>query len=88
MTRVLGMCDVALAEKRQQMMLAQAVEVDIPDDDHLVIINCEQRAVENVLDVRLVPARQELEGLLNPFRRVAQSFTARILPELGQQPFD
>ena len=86
--RVRNVGDVALAEKRQQMMLAQAVEVDVPDDDHLVIIDREQCAVEDVLDVRVVPARQELEGLLNPFRRVEQSFAAGILAELSQQLSD
>ena len=31
--------DVALAEERQQVMLAQAVEVDVLDDHHLAVIN-------------------------------------------------
>jgi hypothetical protein len=43
--------DVTLAEERQQVVLAQAVEVDVPDDDHLVIIDAEQRAVEHFIDI-------------------------------------
>src|SRR5436190_18839057 len=39
-TRNVG--DVALSEKRQQMVLAQAIEVDVLDDDHLAIIDGEQ----------------------------------------------
>ena len=38
--------DVALAEERQQVMLAQAVEVDVAHDHHLVILDGEERAVD------------------------------------------
>ena len=31
--------DVALAEERQQVVLAEAVEVDVLDDHHLAVIN-------------------------------------------------
>ena len=34
--------DVALAEERQQVMLAEAVEVDVPHDNHLVILDGER----------------------------------------------
>ena len=44
--------DVALAEERQQVMLAHAVEVDVADDHHLAIIDAEQRAIEHFVDVR------------------------------------
>ena len=56
--------DVALAEERQQVMLAQAVEVDVLDDHHLVIIDGEQRVVEHGVDVGRVAARQEPQRLL------------------------
>ena len=45
--------DVALAEERQQVMLAQAVEVDVAHDHHLAIIDAEQRAVQHGVDVGL-----------------------------------
>jgi hypothetical protein len=38
---------VALPEERQQVMLAEAVEVDVFDYHHLVIINGEQCVVEH-----------------------------------------
>ena len=60
--------DVALAEERQQVMLAEAVEVDVLDDHHLVIIDGEQRVVEDRVDVRRVAARQEPQRLLDPLR--------------------
>ena len=44
--------DVALAEERQQVMLAHAVEVDVAHDHHLAIIDVEQRAIEHLVDVR------------------------------------
>ena len=77
--------DVALPEERQQMMLAQAVEVDVLDDHHLAIIDGEQRVVQYLVDVRRVPAGQEPERLLDAPRRVAQSLALGIFPELRQQ---
>ena len=78
--------DVALAEKRQQVMLAQAVEVDVLDDHHLVIIDSEQCVVEHRVDVGGVAARQELQRLLDALRRVEQPLAGRIFAELGEQP--
>ena len=66
--------DVAPAEERQQVVLAQAVEVDVLDDHHLVIIDGEQRVVEHGIDVGRVAAREEPERLLDALRRVDQSF--------------
>ena len=45
--------DVALAEKRQQVVLAETVEVDVLDDDHLAVVDCEQRVVEHLCRCRL-----------------------------------
>src|SRR5258705_5493449 len=43
--------DVTLAEKRQQVMLAQRVEVDVLDDHHFVIIDSEESVIENLINV-------------------------------------
>ena len=77
--------DVALAEERQQVVLAQAVEVDVLDDHHLAVIDGEQGVVEDLVDVHVVAARQELERLFDALRRIQQSLTARIFSELGQE---
>ena len=66
--------DVALAEKRQQMVLAEAVEVDVLDDHHLVIIDGEQGVVEHRVHVGTVAARQKAHRLLDPLRRIDESF--------------
>ena len=77
--------DVALAEERQQVVLAQAVEVDVLDDHHLAVIDGEQRVVEDFVDVHVVAAREELEGLFDALRGVEQPFAARIFSELGKE---
>ena len=76
--------DVALAEERQQVVLAQAVEVDVLDDHHLVIIDGEQRVVEHRIDVRRVSAREKPERLLDALRRVDQTLARRVLPRARQ----
>ena len=62
--------DVALAEERQQVVLAQAVEIDVLDDHHLAVVDGEQRVVEHFVDVHVVAARQELEGLFDALRGI------------------
>ncbi len=64
--------DVASAEERQQVMLAETVEVDVLDDHHLVIIDGEERVVEDGVDVGGVTAGQETKRLLHSLRRVEQ----------------
>src|SRR4029077_10486341 len=72
----------------QQVVLAQAVEVDVLDDDHLVVVDGEQGIVEHGVDVRVVPARQESERLLDPCRRPEQPFAIRVFAKLHQEPRD
>ena len=76
--------DVALAEERQQVVLAQAVEVDVLDDHHLVIIDGEQRVVEHRIDVGRVAAREKPERLLDALRRVDAALRATGLPRARQ----
>jgi hypothetical protein len=77
--------DVTLAEERQEVMLTETVEVDVLDDDHLAVVDREQRVVEDCVDVHVVAARQKLEGLLDAFGSVQQSLAARIFTDLGKE---
>jgi len=54
---------VALPKKRQQMMLAQAVEIDVLDDHHLAVVDREQRAVQDLVDVGVVAAGEKRQRL-------------------------
>ena len=67
--RLRNVGDVALAEERQQVVLAQAVEIDVLHDDHLVVVDREERVVEDFVDVGRVAAGQECERLLDAQRR-------------------
>src|SRR4029453_7242997 len=79
---------VAFPDERQQVMLAEAVEVDVAKDDHLAILDSKERIVEDCLDVAVIPAREEPQRILDAPRRLAQSFAIRVLSELGQQLAD
>jgi hypothetical protein len=76
---------VALPEKRQQMVLAEAVKVDVLHDDHLAVVDGEQRVVQDLVDVGVVAAGEELERFLDAFGRVQQPLAARVFAELGKQ---
>ena len=89
MTRPFGnVGDVALAEERQQVVLAQTVEVDVAHDHHLAIIDAEERAVQHGIDIRPVAAREKRQRCFHPLRSTDEPLAARILAELDQQARD
>ena len=65
--------DMHLAEKRQQMVLAQRVEINVFHHHHLAVVFLKEGALEDGLRVFLIPFGQKLErfadaagGLLQP----------------------
>src|SRR5216684_3709696 len=73
--------DVGLAEKRQQVVFAEAEEFDVLHDDHLVVGHAERRAVQYMIDVQVVTAGQILERFFETLRRLAQPFAIGILSD-------
>src|ERR1051326_2962135 len=71
--------DVAFAEKRKEMMFAQAEKFDIPDDDHLVVGDIKQCLVNQLVDIHLVAAGQETQGTINALGGVHEAIAARVL---------
>src|SRR5262245_13611645 len=69
-------------------MLAETVEVDVAHDHHLVILDGEERAVDDLVEVGVVSAREELHRLGDAARRLAQPLAIRILAEFFQQTTD
>src|SRR5215208_1795900 len=69
-------------------MLAETVEVDVLDDDHLAVVDGEQRVVQHFLDVGAIAAGQEPQRLFHAQRRAYQPFPVGVLPELGEQLTD
>jgi hypothetical protein len=74
-----------LPKKRQQMMLAEAVHVQVPHDDHLVVRHREQRAVDQFVDVGRVTARQELKRISHAARRLEQPFACGVFAQPRQE---
>src|SRR6266576_3256531 len=56
------------------MVLAEAEELDILHDDHLVIGHAERRTIQDMIQVQVVTAGQILERFLETLRRFAQPF--------------
>ena len=54
---------MAFAEKRKQVVLAQAVHLDISNDDHLIVLHIEERPVENFLNALPITLCQEAQCL-------------------------
>ena len=72
--------DVALADKRQHVMLAHRIQLNILHNNHFVVVRFEHSAIDDIVDVQLIAVGQEGEGLGRAIRCVYESVPFRILP--------
>src|SRR5687767_8702848 len=70
------------------MVLAEAREVDVLDDHHLIVVLDEQRVVEDLVHALRIAGREVPQRLLDSLRRLGQAFTVRVFTELLQQLLD
>ena len=78
-----------LPEEREHMMLTEAVEVDVLDEDHLVVLLVgEDGLVQDLFQVPLVPRGEEAEHLGDPLRGLLQPLAVGVLPDLTQELLD
>ncbi len=71
--------DVGLAEEWEQVVLAHGVELDVLDDDHLVVLDVEERAVEDFVDVHAVALGEEGHRLLHALGGLEQAVAGGVL---------
>ena len=71
--------DVRFAEEWQEMVFAEAEKFDVLDDDHFVVGHAEGCAIQDVIEILVVTAGQELQGFFEALGRFAQTFAIRIL---------
>jgi len=76
---------VGAAEEGQQVVLAEAEELDVLHHHHLAAVLVEDGAVEQRLEVLAVALAEVGPGLGHAQRRAQQAFALRILADLGQQ---
>ena len=73
--------DVTIPEKRQYVMFAQRVKLDVLDDHDFVQVRIEQRIVDYGIDVLLVSSREELNGICGALWRPNQAIASFILAD-------
>ncbi|MNH13449.1 hypothetical protein D3C79_730210 [compost metagenome] len=73
-----------LANERQQVVLAQRIQFDITDDDHLVVVRVEQCAVDYLLKALLIAMAQVLHGFRRARWRVQQALAIRVFADALQ----
>ena len=74
---------MTFAEKRQDMVLAQAVEIDVLDDA-IAVLDREQSAVEDLVDIRVMPLMRNLSAFSTRLG-VFEALAAWIFSELGKK---
>src|SRR6476646_2711356 len=64
-----------LAEKRQQMVLAEAKHFNVFNDDHFVVRHVKKRALQDLVGVLLIALGEILQRLLHTLRRSQKAVT-------------
>src|SRR4029077_20814621 len=80
--------DVAAAEKREHVVLAQAVERDVLDQHHLVVVLVKDGASDDVGGAHTVAVGQLAQRSSNSVGSVTKALSARILAQLREQLLD
>ena len=84
-TRPFGMyATAACAEERQQVVLAQAVEGDVLDDDHLAVVDVEDRVVDQPIGIDPVAGGQLAVHAPDARRRRGEALAIGVLAHLDQ----
>ena len=68
-------------------MLAEGIEFDVLDDDHLLVFLIENRRADDLDPVLGIALGQELHGLRDPLRGLLQAFPLRVFPEEPEDSF-
>ena len=67
-----------LAEERQHVVLAEAEDLDVFDDNHLVVVHGEERAFEQGFGVFLISLGEELHRFVHAFGGGGEAFALRV----------
>ena len=76
------------AEERQQVVLAQRVERDVLDDDHLAVADVEDRVVDEPLGIDVVAGCELGVHPVDTFRGAQQALAVWVLADLEQDLAD
>src|SRR5260370_391127 len=76
-----NVADVAAAEERQHVVLAEAVDLDVLHDDHAVGLLREDRAVDQLDGIGALTRREERERGGDALRRLDEAFALRVFAE-------
>lgn len=80
--------NVRSTEERQQVMLAEAVDVDIANDDHLGIGVGERSTIDHPGHIVLVPGSETLQRSDDALGGASQAFACGVLTKEAKQPLD
>src|SRR5262245_38309881 len=80
--------DVGPAEEREQMVLTERIKLDVPHQDHALVVFLEHRVSYRVGYRHLVTAGKPAQRLLHPFGSLEQTGALRILTQSGQDGVD
>jgi hypothetical protein len=79
---------VALSVEGEKMVFAEAVEVNVAKDNHLIILLLESGAMDQLFDVLLIPAGEKKKRASDTVGCLLEAGAGGVLTELLEQLFD
>ena len=76
--------DMGLADKGQQVVFTQRVQLDVLHQHHFAVVGAEQRAVGDFFEGLLIALAQVLHGFGGALGRVEQAFAGYVFAKLAK----
>ena len=80
--------DVRPPEERQQVVLAERIELDVPHHDHALVGLGEDRVADGLRHRHVVALGEEAQRRLHPLRRLDESFAPGVLAQRREHVAD
>ncbi len=80
--------DVHFSEEWQHVMLTEAEHFDVLDDDHLVVSDGEECALEQSFGIFAITSGEELHRFADPLGSELEAFAVRIFTEADEHFLD
>jgi hypothetical protein len=83
---------MTFSKKRQQVMFAQTEKIDVADNNHFIVLNGIQSAIDQVINILLIAFCEKRQRVGHTLGRFFQTTSLGILAkyrqELGDQAFE
>jgi hypothetical protein len=76
---------MAFPEEGKEMVFTQTEKVNVFYNDHFIVFNGKEGVVEYLVDILMIPFREDLEGLFHALGGFQETVSCGILPDQEEE---